>query len=411
MRDLKHLIFFENLLQDANNQLVQQACSEGKLALAYNCSYIPEFLLDVEGCFGVRLRAPRCVSPDLATYYMTNRSCPYSKSILERAFEGGYNFIDALLGQECCTTMNRTEQYFEYCKLIPKEKFFVSYIDMPLKKTEWHAGYFRRQIEKKIIEPLGRVYGVDFSQEKLRAAMEQHNEVCRIISRIGELRKQANPPITGYEFHVIQLVSLTCPKYLILPYLRETLEEILAREPDPRPFYRARVMVAGSEIDDPEFTKLLEGCGAFVAADRYCFGSLPGREEIVIGEGKDALQAIADHYMYVNQCPRAMGPENIVGRKRYLFDLAKEYGAEGIILENMKFCEYWGYERAQAAQWMQEGFALPDTLPVCQIERDYTVAAAGQLRTRFQAFVESLEIKHIQAETRERGSAICGKEK
>ena len=397
MRDLKHLIFFEDLLQDANNALVQQACAQGKLALAYNCSYIPEVLLDVEGCFGIRLRAPRCTSPDLATYYMTNRSCPYSKSILERAFEGGYNFIDALLGQECCTTMNRTEQYFEYCKLIPKEKFFVSYIDMPLKKSDWHAGYFRRQIEKKIIEPLSRVYGVDFSQEKLRAAVERHNEVCRIISRIGELRKQENPPITGYEFHVIQLVSLTCPKELILPYLRETLEEILQREPDPKPFYRARVMVAGSEIDDPEFTKLLESCGAFVAADRYCFGSIPGREEIVLEEGKDILQSIADSYLYHNQCPRTMGPEAIVGRKQFLFDLAKAYGAEGVILQNMKFCEYWGYERAQAAQWMQEGFALPDTLPVCQIERDYTIAAAGQLRTRFQAFVESLEIKRIQA--------------
>ena len=46
----------------------------------------------------------------MATYYMTNRSCPYSKSILERAFEGGYNFISALIGQECCTTMNRMEQ-------------------------------------------------------------------------------------------------------------------------------------------------------------------------------------------------------------------------------------------------------------------------------------------------------------
>ena len=63
-------------------------------------------------------RAPGCTNPDLATYYMTNRSCPYSKSILERAFEGGYNFIDALMGQECCTTMNRMEQYFGYCKLI-----------------------------------------------------------------------------------------------------------------------------------------------------------------------------------------------------------------------------------------------------------------------------------------------------
>ena len=398
MRDLKHLIYFEDLLQDANNALVQKASADGRLALAYNCSYIPELLLDVEGCFGVRLRAPRCTNPDLATYYMTNRSCPYSKSILERAFEGGYNFIDALLGQECCTTMNRMEQYFDYCKLIPKEKFFTSFIDMPLKKTAWHAGYFRRQIEQKIIEPLGRVYGVDFSEEKLRAAIEQHNEVCRIITEIGDMRKLPNPPVTGYEFHVIQLVSLTCPKDLILPYLRETLEEIKSREPEPKFPFRARVMVAGSEIDDPDFTKLLEGCGAYVVADRYCFGSIPGREEIIVKPDEDILQAIADHYIQTNQCPRAMGPENVVARKQFLYKIAQEYGAEGVIVENMKFCEYWGYERAQAAQWMRDGFSLPGTLPVCQIEKDYTNAATGQLRTRFQAFVESLEIKRIQSE-------------
>ena len=398
LRDLKHLIFFEDLLQDANNALVQAACAEGRHALAYNCSYIPEVLLDVEGCFSVRLRAPRCTNPDLATYYMTNRSCPYSKSILERAFEGGYNFIDALLGQECCTTMNRMEQYFDYCKLIPKEKFFTSFIDMPLKKTAWHAGYFRRQIEQKIIEPLGRVYGVDFSEEKLRAAIEQHNEVCRIITEIGDMRKLPNPPVTGYEFHVIQLVSLTCPKDLILPYLRETLEEIKSREPESKFPFRARVMVAGSEIDDPDFTKLLEGCGAYVVADRYCFGSIPGREEIIVRPGEDVLQAIADHYIQTNQCPRAMGPENVVARKQFLYKIAQEYGAEGVIVENMKFCEYWGYERAQAAQWMRDGFSLPGTLPVCQIEKDYTNAATGQLRTRFQAFVESLEIKRIQSE-------------
>ena len=92
------------------------------------------------------LRAPGCTSPDLATYYMTNRSCSYSKSILERAFEGGYNFISALIGQECCTTMNRMEQYFEYCDLIPNEKFHFACIDMPMKKGEWYAGYFRRQL-------------------------------------------------------------------------------------------------------------------------------------------------------------------------------------------------------------------------------------------------------------------------
>ena len=75
--------------------------------------------------------------------------------------------------------------------------------------------YYRRQIEK-IIEPLGRVYGVDFSEEA-RAAMNMHNEVCRIITELGNFPKLDDPPITGYEFHVIQLVTLTCPKDLILP--------------------------------------------------------------------------------------------------------------------------------------------------------------------------------------------------
>ena len=35
-------------------------------------------------------------------------------------------------------------------------------------------------------------------------------------------------------------------------------------------------------------------------------------------------------------------------------------------------------------------------IPVCSIEKEYVNAASGQLRTRFQAFIESVEIKKIQ---------------
>lgn len=91
MKDLKHLIYFENLLQDANNELVAKAVNEGRYALGYNCYYIPETLLNLPGCFSSRLRAPRCTSTDVASYYMTTRTCPYARSILERAIEGGYN--------------------------------------------------------------------------------------------------------------------------------------------------------------------------------------------------------------------------------------------------------------------------------------------------------------------------------
>ena len=397
MRDLKHLIYFENLLQQANNDLVQAACGDGRLALAWNCSYIPEVLLDTDKCFGVRLRAPNCTNPDMATYYMTNRSCPYSKSILERAFEGGYNFISALIGQECCTTMNRMEQYFEYCELIPNEKFFCTYLDMPLRKTEWHAGYYRRQIEQKIIQPLEKVYGVDFSEDNLRRAVEQFNEVCRIMTEINAMREAENPVITGYEFHVIQLCTQTCPKDLILPYLRETLAELKKRKPDAKNPYRARVAIVGSEIDDPSLTKLIEGCGALIVSDRFCFGSTPGREVIELNDEEDVLRQICRHYMETSECARYISDEKVHQRRETANRLAHEYNADGIIYEQMKYCDYWGFERALASYIMNTEYGWP----VLSIDRVYNNGYSGQLRTRVQAFVESLEIKKIQ---RERGA-------
>ena len=35
MKELKHLIYFESLLEDTNNELVRKAESEGDLALGY----------------------------------------------------------------------------------------------------------------------------------------------------------------------------------------------------------------------------------------------------------------------------------------------------------------------------------------------------------------------------------------
>ena len=87
MKDLKHLFYFENLLQEANNELVQQAKKEGKLAIGYTCFHMPEVLLNVDNCFSLRMRAPRTGSLEIATYYMSNYTCEYCRALLERAVE------------------------------------------------------------------------------------------------------------------------------------------------------------------------------------------------------------------------------------------------------------------------------------------------------------------------------------
>ena len=72
MKDLKHLIYFESLLENADNELVKQAQADGGIALGYTCYHVPEALLNVGNCFSVRLRAPNTGSIDIATYYKTN---------------------------------------------------------------------------------------------------------------------------------------------------------------------------------------------------------------------------------------------------------------------------------------------------------------------------------------------------
>ena len=397
MKDLKHLYEFEKLLESANNALVQQACAEGKHALAYTCYHMPEVLLNTGNCFSVRLRAPLTGSLDISSYYMSNFICDYCKSLLERGIEGGYNFLSGLMGTETCSEMNRALEHFELLQLVDNEQFFVTFLDMPFKVTENTVRHYVDQLRRKVLTPLQEVYGVDVSDDALRKAVAEHNEVCKIISEIAEMRKLDNPIITGYEFHILNLVSYACPKALILPYLRETLAELKKRKPDAKSPYRARVAIVGSEIDDPSLTKLIEGCGALVVSDRFCFGSTPGREVIELNDEEDVLRQICRHYMETSECARYISDEKVHQRRETSDRLAREYKADGIIYEQMKYCDYWGFERALASYVLNTEYGWP----VLSIDRVYNNGYSGQLRTRVQAFVESLEIKKIQ---RERGA-------
>ena len=399
MKDLKHLIYFESLLEDANNELVRRAEAEGDLAIGYTCFHAPEVLLNLGNCFSVRLRAPHTNSMELATYYMANNSCEFSRALLERALEGNYSFLHAMAGVDVCEANNRAIENMEIMHMQgeDKEKFFYCNLDIPYSDDEDCVEHICEQVSRKILKPLRENYGVDTSDAAIRAAVREHNEVCRILTEIGELRKLDIPPITGYEFAVLVLVSYTCPKRLILPLLRETLEEIRTRQVDPEKNNRVRVAVVGSEIDDPNLIKLVESCGALVVADRFCYGSFPGRQEIALTQQEDALTQVCRWYLQNTECPRQSALHRVKYRNDHVAQLVREFKADGAIYEQMKFCTYWSYERVIANQIMPRDYGIQ----ILSIDRPYIVGQSGQLRTRVQAFVESIEMKKLRAAQKE----------
>ena len=394
MRDLKHLAYFENLVRESNNALIGQAKDEGKVCVAFVCENTPEPLMNLDGTFSVRLSAPNTGSMDIATYYMTSFLCETSRALLERAIEGGFNFADCVIAPDGCTMMNRCVENMELLKTMGQGngRFFHEYMEIPLKADENGVKLLVLQCKNHILDPLKRAYGIDTSDAAIRKAVEEHNRVCRVIRALGDFRKEERPRITGYEFHVLTLASYVAPKYLIIDKLEETLEEVRTRKPESRP-YRARIALVGSEVDDSGLIKLIEETGAYVCADRFCFGSLPGRDVIPMNDGEDALTQVCRQYVYRGQCPRVMNMEKVYGRKQYVNDMAKEYRADGIIYQQVKFCDPWAYERLLGSAMLRDDYGFP----VMSVDRPYNIASSvGQMRTRVQAFVESIEIKKLQ---------------
>ena len=392
MKDLKHLYYFERLLEDANNDLIRQAQESGKICVAYTCENVPEPLLNLEGAFSARLRAPRTGSMEMGTYYMTSFLCEYSRALLERAIEGGFNFADCIITPDGCTMMNRCVENMELLKTNEKEKFFYEYMEVPMKADDNGLNLYVLQCKNHILKPLRERYGIDVSDAAIRKAVQEHNRVCQLIRAIGEFRKGDQPRITGYEYHIITMVTYAAPKYLLIDKLEETLEELKTRQPDAKNRFRARVVLVGSEVDDVDVVRLIEESGAYVCADRFCYGSFPGRDPIVLTEDEDALTQICRQYLYRGQCPRMMNQAKIQERRRYVASLAEEYQADGIIYEQVKFCDPWAYEKMVGSHVLREDYGYP----VLAVDRPYAIGVSGQMRTRVQAFVESIEIKKLQ---------------
>ena len=396
MKDLKHLIYFEDLLQEMNNDLIRQAQGEGRKCIGYMCENVPEPLLNLAGCFSSRLRAPRTGSIEVGTYYLTSFLCEYSRAMLERALEGGFNFLDAMITPDGCSMLNRCVENMDVLRAMGegKEDFFFEYMEIPMKADYNGLDLYVLQCRNHILKPLSEHFGIDVSDGAIRKAVAQHNRVCELIRAIGDFRKPENPAITGYEFNVLTLATYAAPKDLIIGKLEDTLEELRTREPDPKPWFKARVLVVGSEVDDTDFIRLIEESGAFVCADRFCYGSLPGRDPIRLTDDEDALTQVCKHYMYHAECPRYMNTEKMDARRSYVDALAKEYHADGIIYQQMKFCDPWAYEKMLGSIILRDEYGYP----VLSVDRPYAIGTSGQMRTRVQAFMESIDIKKIHKE-------------
>ena len=370
----KEIEKFEHYLNVPVNSLVQQAVADGRIPIGYSCSFVPEAFLMADKLFPVRLIAPNVAGTEVADNYLSSLVCSYVRSILEFATDGQYDEIRGLVFVPSCAPMSRLFDNLEYLK----KPAFSHVLDVPSKVSDSAIDWMEEEL-KRLAGKLSSHFGVDMSDAFLMKAIAEWNSYSQVIQSIGELRNKPNPPITGAEFHTLLMAFLTSPKDVIMPEILNFKTEIEGRQGAKN--YRARLMLVGGHIGDPEFIKVIESQGGLIVADRFCTGSIPSILPIEING--NPLRTLASHALKKTRCPRMM--EDFNERLSTVIKTVKEYNVDGVIIEIVKFCDLWGVDVMTLMKALRE-----EGIPVLRLEREYRLSSEGQLSTRVQAFLERL---------------------
>ena len=290
--------------------------------------------------------------------------------------EGVFDFLDGLVFANSCDNVRRL-----YDILREKHTFpFMHFISVPHKAGGNGAVAWFKDELTHFKENVENGFGIRISDEALADAIEVYNETRRLLKQLYERRQGKTPPITGTETLNVVLAATTTPKDRYNRLLRQLLHELEGQEGISD--YRARLMIIGSEYDDPAYSQIIEGLGGLVVADALCYGSRYFWEPV--RAGKDSLDGVARSYLDRPSCPRMS--DRVIQRAAFIKEMAEQFKVDGVILQRIRYCDLWGGESIYLGKMLEES-----NIPLLSLEREYALSSVGQLKTRIQAFLETIE--------------------
>ena len=358
------------------NPAIRDWKERGGKVLGYFCSSMSEEIVAAAGLLPFRMRATGSTDTELSDAYLSSINCSFTRHCLNAALSGELDFLDGLIVPNSCDNVRRIYDHWIRQRKTP----FVQMISLPRKAGEAQVNWFRDELTN-LKERMEEHFGVEITDERLREAIRLQNETRRLQRRLYDLRKSLTPPISGAETLAVTVAGTAMPKARYNRLLAELLDDLAACEGHSN--YRARLMVMGGELDDPAYMEVIEEQGGLVVTDSLCFGSRMLWKDVE-EDADDPMTALARFYVAERpSCPRVFGEYE--QRAAFVREMIRDFRVDGVILERLAFCDLWGFEQFT----IQNDFQDWD-IPLIMLDREYTLSGIGQLRTRVQAFLETI---------------------
>jgi len=357
------------------NHWISKWKNEGKKVLGYFCSYIPEEIIYAADILPIRMRARECTDTPMGDAYMTPTTCSYTRCCLELANRKQYDFIDGIISCNCCDQVRRLYDNLRY-----KTPFPYHYIiGIPGYVSDVTIDWFKHELIK-FKNNLEHEFNVNIDQEELEKVIKIYNKSRNLLKELYWLRKKDNPPISGTDMIKILSAGISIPNEQFSELLELQLKQ--TEEKKGISDYKARIMLIGSMLDDPEYIEIIESLGGLIVTDSLCLGTRYFWD--LVDESTEPLQGLARRYLSKISCPRMT--DGHLRRVDYMMNLIKEFNVDGVIFQRMKFCAIWWAEIFMLRKKLKEA-----GIPFLDLEREYVLSGVGAMKTRVQTFMEILE--------------------
>ncbi|MBE6020343.1 MAG: 2-hydroxyacyl-CoA dehydratase [Clostridiales bacterium] len=375
MADIKTLIAeFEQVAADPAKSVAVLKKETGKKLIGMFPYHLPEEIVYAAGMLPVGMWGGQ-VEIKLADKYLQSFCCSLIKANFEMGMDGTYKILDGVIMAAYCDTL----------KCIC-EDWKVAVTGMPMmamyypqnRKIAAAVPYMENEF-KLVQEQLEKIAGKAVTEADLEAAWEVYEayraECRKFVKLVGKMPKTLNATARHY---VLKAGWFMDKKVYTekLAALNAAIEAAPAEE-----FKGAKVIVEGIMVEP---VALLD---AFVENDVCIVGDdLSHQSRMFRVEGrKEGTVYEKMAYRIVDAYADPLLLDEFKEHGKELIDMVKEYGADGVVVCAMKFCDPEEYDYPIFKEELEAA-----GIPVLYMEIEQKMDSVEQYKTRIQAFAETL---------------------
>ncbi len=361
---------------------IQGEREKGKHVAGIYCGYAPVELFYAMDIVPAVLCAFSNGTIEEAESVLPANLCPLIKSsygFIAKDTCPFYSFSEAIIGE---TTCDGKKKMFE----LISERKPTHVMDLPQLPEEKEALDNWTVMIRKLQDFLEKTFDTKASDENIHNAIMENNRKNDLVKKILEFAALPEPVIGWAEMH--DVIFLATPARgnninTVLEGIVSKLEDRVKQDYVHGAKGAPRILITGCPTagDAAKVFKLIEESGGVIVAIDSCVGLKPFAEKVKEGTS-DPIRAIAERYLKI-PCA-CMTPNN--GRIVELDMLIDFYKPDAVIDIVLQACHGYNVESHKVGEHIMK----KRDLPFLKIVTDYSQGDAGQIKTRIEALLESV---------------------